>query len=86
MDTNQAIVVYGTNDVYEAEVLRNMLNAAGIACELEGESQGGFTELVETRLLVHAVDADRALHLIKRQNSDKFEPPTDDLTQKGRQC
>ncbi len=36
-----------------------MLQDAGIACELEGESQGGFTELVESRLLVHARDADR---------------------------
>lgn len=83
MDANQSIVVYGTNDVYKAEVIRNMLQAEGIACELEGESQGGFTELVETRLLVHAGDADRALRLIKRRIGDDFEPPTDERNHEG---
>lgn len=78
MDANEAVVVYGTNDVYEAEIIRNELRGAGIACELESESQGGFTELVETRLLVHAWDADRALRLIERRITDKFEPPTDE--------
>jgi hypothetical protein len=77
MDRNEAVAVYGTNDVYHAEIIRNMLQDAGIACELEGESQGGFTELVESRLLVHARDADRALQLIRGRSSDKFEPPTD---------
>ena len=84
MDANEAVVVYGTNDVYAAEIIRNMLQDAGIACELEGESQGGFTELVESRLLVHAKDADRALQLIKRRSPDKFEPPADSPKQSGK--
>lgn len=84
MDANEAVVVYGTNDLYEAEIIRNKLQDAGIACELEGESQGGFTELVESRLLVHARDADRALQVIKGRSSDKFEPPTDAPKQSGK--
>jgi len=50
-DANEVEVVYTTNDVYEAEIIRNQLHDAGIKCELDGESQGGFTEIVETKLL-----------------------------------
>jgi hypothetical protein len=77
-DPNETIVVYTTNDVYEAEIIRNELRDAGIACELDGESQGGFTELVETKLLVRAWDADRARRLITRRTTDRFGPPRDE--------
>jgi Putative prokaryotic signal transducing protein len=83
MDAEETVVVYGTNDVYEAEIIRNSLRAAGIACELEGELQGGFTGLVETRLLVPAGDADRARRLIKRRTIDGFAPPTDERIHRG---
>jgi hypothetical protein len=55
------------------------LHDAGIKCELDGDSQGGFTEIVETKLLVRAEDADRALQLIERRTTDKFEPPRDEV-------
>lgn len=77
-DANEVVVVYTTNDIYEAEILRNELRDAGIACELDGESQGGFTELVETKLLVRAWDADEALRVISRRRQDKYDPPTDE--------
>lgn len=77
-DANEVVVVYTTNDIYEAEIIRNELQADGIACELDGESQGGFTGIVETKLLVHAWDADRARHVIERYARDTFEPPRDD--------
>ena len=51
-DENEVAVVYTTNDVYEAEIIRDQLHDAGIKCELDGNSQGGFTEIVETKLLV----------------------------------
>jgi hypothetical protein len=63
----EVVVVYTTNDVYEAEIIRNQLHEAGIACELDGESQGGFTEIVETKLLVHSGDLDRARQLIEHR-------------------
>lgn len=78
-DVNQVEVVYTTNDVYEAEIIRNQLHDAGIKCELDGESQGGFTEIVETKLLVRAGDADRARQHIERQTTDKFDPPCDEV-------
>ena len=77
-DPNETVVVYTCNDLYLAEIIRNELHAEGIACELDGESQGGFTEIVETKLLVHAQDADRARRLIERRPTDKFEPPQDE--------
>jgi hypothetical protein len=67
-DPQETLVAYTTHDVYEAEILRNELHDAGIACELDGESQGGFTQLVETKLLVHAKDLDKAQRLIKQRN------------------
>jgi len=73
-DPNQTVVIYTTNDVLEAEIIRNGLHDAGIACELDGESQGGFTELVETKLLVRAWDAERARHFIEKRTTDRFEP------------
>jgi hypothetical protein len=83
-DPNAAVVVFTTNDVYEAEILRNELHAAGIACELDGESQGGFTEIVETKLLVHAWDADRAERLIHERRTDQHEPPRDEQPRQQR--
>ncbi len=78
-DANEVVVVYTTNDVYEAEIIRNQLHDAGIKCELDGDSQGGFTEIVETKLLVRTADADRALQLIERRTTDNFEPPRDEV-------
>ncbi|MHB8974444.1 MAG: putative signal transducing protein [Pirellulaceae bacterium] len=77
-NAEEVVVVYTTNDIYEAEIIRNDLRAAGITCELDGESQGGFIELVETKLLVRAWDADRARRLIEGRTTDGFEPPQDD--------
>jgi hypothetical protein len=77
-DANEVVVVYATNGLYEAEIIRNELHAEGIACELDGETQGGFTPLVETKVLVRAWDADRARRLIERRTTDKFEPPQDE--------
>ncbi len=71
-DANGVEVVYTTNDVYEAEIIRNQLHDAGIKCELDGDSQGGFTEIVETKLLVRAGDTDRARKLIEGQTTDEF--------------
>jgi hypothetical protein len=70
-DPNEVEVVYTTNDVFEAEMVRNRLNDAGIKCELDGNSQGGFTEIVETKLLVRAGDVDRARELIERRTTDE---------------
>ena len=74
-DANEVEVVYTTNDVYEAEIIRNQLHDAGIKCELDGNSQGGFTEIVETKLLVRTGDADRARKLIERRTTENRTTP-----------
>lgn len=65
IDPNEPVAVYTTNDLLEAEIVRNALKAEGMRCEMDGESQGGFVELVEIKLLVRAADADRARGLIE---------------------
>ena len=77
-DANEVVTVFTTNDIYEAEIIRNELHEAGIAAELDGESQGGFTEIVETKVLVRAWDADRARKLIGSRSTDRFDPPQDE--------
>jgi hypothetical protein len=77
-DADEVVAVYTTTDLYEAEIIRNELREEGIACELDGESQGGFTEIVETKLLVRAWDADRARRLIESRTADRFDPPRDE--------
>ena len=79
-DANEVVVVYMTHDLYEAEILKNELHDAGISCELDGESQGGFTDLVETRLLVRIWDVDRARKIIGQRSHDKFTPPKDETS------
>ncbi len=74
-DPNEVVAIYTTTDVYEAEIIRDELRNEGISCELDGTSQGGFTELVTTKLLVRAWDADRARKLIDKRQGDKFAPP-----------
>jgi hypothetical protein len=75
---DQVVVVFTTDDVYEAELLRNELHNVGIACEVDGESQGGFTEIVPVRLLVRAWDVDRARRVIQRHTGDRYPPPHDE--------
>ena len=77
-DAGEVVVVYTTNDVYQAEILKARLHDAGISCELDGESQGGFTHLVETKLLVRAWDADHARRVIQDGIKGKFDHPQDD--------
>ena len=77
-DANEIVAVYVTHDLYEAELIRNELRDSGISCELDGETQGGFTDLVETRVLVKAWDVDRARQIIGKRSRDKHAPPEDE--------
>jgi len=81
-EAGEVAVVYTTHDVYPAEILRSKLHDAGIACELVGETQGGFTHPVETKLLVRTWDADHARRVIEDGIKDKFEPPRDEVKQR----
>ena len=60
MDVNEPVVVYTTNNLAEAEILKNVLEAEGINCDLDGENQGGFAGVIGVRILVRAWDVERA--------------------------
>ncbi len=73
LDPNELVTVFTVNDPIEAEILKNFLNAEGIACQIAGEGQAGLTGVMEIELLAKAVDADRAEKLIRQR-----EPKPDD--------
>ncbi len=60
MDANEPVVIHTTNNLAEAEILKNALEADGIKCELDGENQGGFSGVLDIRLVVRAWDEERA--------------------------
>jgi hypothetical protein len=64
MDANGPVEIHTTNSFAEAEILRNALRAEGIKCELEGENQGSLAGVLAIRILVRALDADRARHML----------------------
>ena len=64
MDANEPVVVYTTNNLGEAEILKNMLEGEGLKCELDGENQGSFTGVLGVRVLVRAVDEERARQVL----------------------
>ncbi len=52
-DPDKIVSIYRTSDSCRAWILRNALIAEGIACEVEGDLQGGYTGLFHgVRLLV----------------------------------
>jgi hypothetical protein len=65
MDENELMTVYTLTDPNQAEIIKAALHAEGIACELGGEGQAGFTGLWEIEVLVRADDADRARKIIE---------------------
>ena len=69
IDGDEVVTAYTTNDMYDAEIVRGILQSEGIACRLDSKSQGGFTDLVETKVLIHARDAERADETIHRPPS-----------------
>jgi Putative prokaryotic signal transducing protein len=64
MDSQDPIEVYTLTDPTRAELIRNALHAEGIVCEISGESQAGFSGVLEIQILTKASDADRARRII----------------------
>ena len=65
MDQNELVTVYTLTDPNRGEIIKGALHAEGIACELGGEGQAGFTGLWEIEVMVRADDADRAKKIIE---------------------
>ena len=65
MDLHEPVPVYTVTDPGTAEVLRAMLETEGIRCMIEGAHQAGLSGILDMRLLVSAVDAERARELLE---------------------
>ena len=65
MEPNAVVTVYTLTDANRAEIIKGALQAEGIHCELEGETQAGFTGLWEIEVMVRAEDADQARKIIQ---------------------
>ena len=74
IDGDEIVTAFDTEDMYDAEIVRWLLQSEGIACRLDSQSQGGFTELVTTKVLVHARDTDRAHAAIHRKPKNVEKP------------
>ena len=64
MESQEPIEVYTVTDPTVAEMIRNALHQEGIVCEISGESQGGFSGVLEIQILTRAIDAERARQII----------------------
>lgn len=64
MDPEELITVHTVKDPALAEIIKAALHDEGIACEIGGEAQAGLAGALDIDILVKAVDADRAKHLI----------------------
>jgi hypothetical protein len=64
------VPVFVTTDLAQAEIAKNKLIAEGIQCELERQTQGGFAEIVNIRVLVRAEDFDRARTAIETRQDN----------------
>ena len=64
MDANEPVVVHTTNNVAEAEIVKNALESEGVQCELGGENQASFTGVLGIPILVRAWDEEHARQVI----------------------
>lgn len=73
MDPNELVSVYTVNEPTLAELIRAELHGEGIACEVGGETQAGFSGVLRIDVLVRAKDADRARRFIE-EHEHRFKP------------
>jgi hypothetical protein len=76
MDANEPVVVRTTNNFAEAEILKNLLESEGIKCDLDGENQGSFTGILDMRILVRALDEERARQVLASHGHHHGEHPS----------
>lgn len=71
MEAREPVSVYTVTTEAEAEMIRNLLHAEGIACELGGMSQAGLAGVLQIDVLVRAEDVDKASKIIKKQQKGR---------------
>ncbi|HZZ77605.1 MAG TPA: DUF2007 domain-containing protein [Gemmataceae bacterium] len=74
MENEDLISVYTVKSTAEAEIVRGSLESVGIPCQIGGESQAGFSGVLEIDILTHVSDADRArkhLRLLRKEKKER---------------
>ena len=54
-------------------MIRGLLQAEGIACQIGGEGQAGLAGVLEIDVLTHASDAKKARQILRQVRRDKIE-------------
>ncbi|HLW67517.1 MAG TPA: DUF2007 domain-containing protein [Gemmataceae bacterium] len=69
MSNDELVTIETVSNPVEAEIIRNALNAEGIACEIGNENQAAFPGLgaLEIEIMTRAEDADRARKILQEQ-------------------
>jgi hypothetical protein len=70
VERKDLVSVFTVTNAAEAEIIRNSLEAAGIPCQIGGETQGGFSGVLRIDILTTAEDADEARRHLR---AHKFE-------------
>jgi hypothetical protein len=80
MDMHEPTEVYTVSEPFQAELIKDALQAAGIRCFLDARNQGGFAgmNMEPIRIIVQAIDADRARKLIESHQSTRAENGEDE--------
>jgi len=73
MNANDPVTVYTVQNPYEAEVIKMALQGHGILCQLDGEGQAGFSDILEIGILVPAKDAEGARQIIQQREGQQQE-------------
>jgi len=66
MEREDLVSVCTVTSPTEAEIIRGVLQSAGIACEIGGEGQAGLAGVLGIDVMTHLDDADAARHHLKQ--------------------
>jgi hypothetical protein len=70
MDREDLVSVCTVTSPTEAEIIRGVLQSAGIACEIGGEGQAGLAGVLSIDVLTHLDDAEAARKHLKQLKSN----------------
>ena len=72
MDSEDLVSICTVTTPTEAEIIRNALQAVGIACEIGGEGQAGLAGILAIDVLTHASDLEAARKHLRNLRNDKL--------------
>jgi hypothetical protein len=69
MGNDELVTIKTVSNPVEAEIIRNALNAEGIACMIGNENQAAFVGVgaLEIEIMTRAEDSDRARKILQKE-------------------